>query len=649
MSASLFTFLLIFSACVYFSYNEVREGVSKTVTSKLECAVRALDEGLSSTLVSSANLVSVLKSPLIKEIDESIYESCKYFLDANTMIQGVCLGFEPNVVEGHPEGFAPYVMRSNEGFEPNVVEGHPEGFAPYVMRSNEGFVCRDLAQEKDYRASDWYCTPFNKWEPTWSRPFRESNGTIITSYNVPLEDSEGRHIGIAAVDLNLNVVSDSLQLQNPYPNSSLSIIDSTGMYVAHRDRSYILEKSVSPELLASLSNPDQHLYIDKGGVEDIYVFHMKEPKTGWTILLSVPKTDMGQSTTKMLKILLINILIGILLLLNVSLLVISRLTKPLEKFSKAAREIAKGNFDVELPEINDKNELHDLREALSSMGTSIKDYTKELEESSSRKASIEKELTIARSIQMAMLPKTFPPFPHIEGCVDLYASLTPAQAVGGDLYDFQLCGDNLFYCIGDVSGKGVPASLLMAITRSLFRNSAQEDKTPAQIARLINDSIAENNEMSMFVTMFIVRYNIRTGELSICNCGHNPPATNGIIVDEATMLTAPSDRFHYMQYVPTNIAVGVFPGFEFKEVHMTVTPGITMMLYTDGITEAENMKQEQYGEPRFLEVLDANIGSSSRQILETVIDDVRKFTDGAPQSDDITALCLRCNKIMGNE
>jgi len=626
LSVSLFTFLLIFSACVYFSLIEVRESVSKTVTSKLECAVRALDEGLNATQVSSSNLISILMSPLVDIDDQTIYESCQYFLDANPHIQGVCLGFEPN-----------------------VVDNHPNGFSPYVMRRGDAFITRDLSVEKDYRSSDWYKTPFDAWSPTWSRPFRESNGTIITSYNVPLENYEGKRLGIAAVDLNLNVVSDSLQKMNPYPHSLLSIIDRDGMFVAHWDRSFILDKSADPDLMSYLANPDKNYYIDRSGDEDHYIFHMSEPKTGWIFLLDVPKTDIGQGTTKMLQTLLMNILIGIILLLSVSAIVISRLTRPLENFSEAAREIAKGNFDVNLPEIQDKNELHDLRNALMSMGTSIKEYTSQLEESTSKKASMERELNIARNIQMAMIPKTFPPYPHIDGCVDLFASLTPAQAVGGDLYDFQLCGDNLFFCIGDVSGKGVPASLLMAITRSLFRNSAQEDKTPAQIAGLINDSLSENNEMSMFVTMFIARYNIRTGDLSICNCGHNPPATNGVLSDMETMTAVPSDKYHYMQYVPTNIAVGVFPKFQFKEVHMKVTPGITMMLYTDGVTEAENNAKDQFGEPKLLDQLDSmGTQATSQQIIRTITASVTEFAAGAPQSDDITALCLRCNKILEN-
>lgn len=624
LSVSVFTFLLIFGSCVYYSYNEVRDGVSKTVTSKLECAVRALDQGLNGAMVSSSNLISLLMSPLIDIDDQSIYKSCEYFLQANPHIQGVCLGFEPN-----------------------TVENHPDEFSPYVMRSGDGFITRDLGTEKDYRSYDWYKRPFAAWSPTWSRPFRESNGTIITSYNVPIQGTDGSKLGIAAVDLNLNVVSDSLQLLNPYPNSALSIVDRYGMYVAHKDFDSILVASAPQELMDNIMNPDEEFYTYRNGKEEHYVFYMSEPKTGWVVLLDVPRSDIASGTTSMLNTQIINMLLGIILMLMVSLAVISRMTKPLEDFSEAAREIAKGNFDVNLPEIQDKNELHDLRQALMSMGTSIKEYTSQLEESTVKKASMERELNIARNIQMSMIPKTFPPYPHIDGCVDLYASLTPAQAVGGDLYDFQLCGDNLFYCIGDVSGKGVPASLLMAITRSLFRNSAQEDKTPAQIAGLINDSLSENNEMSMFVTMFIARYNIRTGDLSICNCGHNPPATNGEISDMTTMTVMPGDKFHYMKYVPTNIAVGVFPKFQFKEVHMKVSPGITMLLYTDGITEAENNAKEQYGEPKLLDLLDSmGTDATSQQIISTITASVAQFADGAPQSDDITALCLRCNKIL---
>jgi len=623
------TFATVFLACIHFVKQEVRNDLDALVESKLNYALRALDEGLTTTQVSAENLESISRSPLIQHRRDSIYSLCEHFLNANPRIQGVAIGYEPN-----------------------VVAGHEKGFSPYVMRDGDGFIRRDLAETKDYRSANWYKVAHDTGKPYWSKPFEESNGTIITAYNTPLRNDKGEVYAVMAVDLNLNVMADSIQALAPFPNSKITVVDEDGVFIAHPNRDYIMKESIESAIKKAPFAPNMKILDDvkahKKGYDQyeteddvIYVYYAPVEANGWTVALEVPRSEVARGYYKMFKAIIFDMILGIILLIVVSLVVINHLTKPLSDFSEAAKQISHGDFHVSLPVIKDRNELYDLRQALVSMGLSLDKYMGELAETTASKATIESELNVARNIQMAMVPKIFPPYPE-RNDIDVYASLTPAKAVGGDLYDFLLDGDELFFCIGDVSGKGVPASLVMAITRALFRICATKDASPIQVASKINNTLAENNSESMFVTMFIGKCNLKTGVFTCCNCGHNPPATNAEIINPKTMEVKAGYEAHLMAHVPTNIPLGVIEDFEFKEITMNISHGVSIFLYTDGVTEAENAEKKLYGEERMLERL-KEIGpkGSAQMLVESVNNDVHAHAEGVDQSDDITILCFR--------
>lgn len=626
-------FAAVFAACLHFVREEVLNDLDVVVNSKLDYALRALDEGLSTTEVSSDNLVSISKSPLIAHRRDSIYTLMQHFLDANPRIQGVAVGYEKG-----------------------VVKGHEDGFAPYVMRTADGYICRDVAEIKDYSKAEWFTEAKKTGKSHWTKPFVESNGkTVITAYTTPLTDANGKTYAVLALDLNLNVMADSLQSLRPYPSSMLTVIDQDGMFVAHPDTSFIMKETLESVIDKADYAPNRSILNDiKAGKrgndsyytkdDKMYIYYAPVAKNGWTITLEVPRSEIAAGYDKMFKAMLFDMIVGILLLLAVSLFIINRIAKPLEIFAKAAKQMSHGDFKVKLPVIKDHNELYDLRAALATMGNSLDQYVHDLEETTKSKATIEGELNIARKIQMAMVPKVFPPYPERKE-IDIHASLVPAKAVGGDLYDYILDGDDFYFCIGDVSGKGVPASLFMAITRTLFRTIAVTQKTPARIANAMNDAIAENNDENMFVTMYIGKCNLLTGELSLCNCGHNAPITNGELAGEkdGRLSICVSDSLRFISQAPTNIPIGVFGGFDYQQVEMKIEPGVSIFLYTDGVTEAENRQKELYGDDRLMATISQSCSaqSTAREIIEKVDADVRAHASMADQSDDITMLCVR--------
>ena len=236
---------------------------------------------------------------------------------------------------------------------------------------------------------------------------------------------------------------------------------------------------------------------------------------------------------------------------------------------------------------------------------------------------MENELNIARSIQMAMVPKVFPPFPDRLD-LDICGMVNPAKEVGGDLYDFYLRTDKLFFCIGDVSGKGVPAALVMATIRSLFRSIAAQEEGPAAIMGRMNDTLSEQNGQNMFVTLFLGILDMHTGRLDYCNAGHNAPVLQG----------------RKLEVVP-NLPLGIMQGYVYQAQTTQLEYNQLLFLYTDGLTEAENDSQHQYGEERMLNVLQGIANNRPRNVVETLQADVEAFVGDAQQSDDLTMMAIR--------
>ena len=250
------------------------------------------------------------------------------------------------------------------------------------------------------------------------------------------------------------------------------------------------------------------------------------------------------------------------------------------------------------------------------------------------------ELEIAKAIQKAMLPKVFPPFAD-RSDLNIYGMVRPAKEIGGDLYDFYVRHDKLFFCVGDVSGKGIPASLVMATIRSLFRSITAHVERAHEVLIQMNDTLAEQNEQNMFVTLFVGIPDLKTGELSYCNAGHNAPL----------IIRGEKAEVHTMDVHP-NLPVGIMPGFEFAEQKLQLAYGDTLFLYTDGLTEAENKRHEQFGEDRMEKGLHSCLALRPREIVDAMDAQVAAFVGDAEQSDDLTLMAVRYQKpaiIMRND
>lgn len=322
-------------------------------------------------------------------------------------------------------------------------------------------------------------------------------------------------------------------------------------------------------------------------------------------------------------------IIGLLVLFSCCAYAVWRLVRPLHLFAESAMSIAGGNLETPLPEIHSEDELLQLRRSFEYMQTSLRQHIAELEVTTAGRERMQSELKIAHDIQMGMIPTVFPERDDL----DLYASMTPAKEVGGDLYDFIIENDELFFIIGDVAGKGVPASLYMAVTRTLFRNLAGNYQSAANIMREMNHAIASTNESFIFVTVFVGVLDLKTHHLTYCNAAHNAPV---LIQKDGTCR---------LLEVETNLPVGVEDRYLYEEQQLDFPEGTALLLYTDGLTEAVYMSnsgiRRLFGEERVLHDVEKNSNASGSEVIDYLKQHVTVFADGTEQSDDLTLMFLR--------
>ena len=360
--------------------------------------------------------------------------------------------------------------------------------------------------------------------------------------------------------------------------------------------------------------------------EHCYVFYKPLGKTGCSMAIVCPESDIFGGFDRLRRTVMAIVCVGLLLMLYFFIRIITRELSPLRRLAREAETIASGQFDTQLPNFERTDEIGQLSQSFGNMQQSLVRYIEELKDTTAQKASIESELNVANSIQMSMLPNVFP---DREG-LDMYASMTPAKEVGGDLYGYLLKDDNLYFCLGDVSGKGVPASLFMAQVTRLFRTLANQQLSPSDICTHMNDALSgDENPTNMFVTLFVGMVDLTSGHLSFCNAGHNPPVIGG-----------GEHHGDFLEMKP-NFPIGVLPGLEFEGEEIESIKGKPLFIYTDGQNEAENREQQQFGEERLLSILRNTHFESSKQVVEALATEVEKHRNGTEPNDDLTMMCIR--------
>lgn len=528
-------------------------------------------------------------------------------------------------------------------FEPYHFKEKGRYFSAYSQLVGDSIISiQEGDVQYEYFYMDWYQQCHLLDRPCWTEPYLVDDNDgfylkdIIASYCRPLKDKDGKFFGTIATDISLDWLSKTILTVKPYPHSYSIMIGRGGTYFVHPDTTKLFYHTIFTETLeqpdtarASLGHAMQrgeegmkHMTING---EDCFVFYKPLAQTGWSMAIVCPKSDIFGGINRLHRAITTIVSIGLLLMLCIFIQIITHELKPLRRLATEAETIASGHFESPLPNFHRTDEIGQLSHSFGNMQHSLVQYIDELKKTTAQKASLDSELHVAKNIQMSMLPKVYPPYPERDD-IDIFGQLVSAKEVGGDLFDFFLRYEKLFFCIGDVSGKGVPAALVMAVIRATFRSIASHEAHPDKIVTELNEAMAKSNESMMFVTLFVGVLDMPTGRMRYCNAGHDVP----ILIGSGAGLL-PCDP---------NIPVGVMAGWKFSLQEATIDPGTTIFLYTDGLTEAENIEHAQFQEQRIFEVIKQS-SNVPQQLIETMTEAVHKFVGEAEQSDDLTMLALQ--------
>ena len=502
--------------------------------------------------------------------------------------------------------------------------------------STAAFDFHPDAEQLQHLAQLWTTQILETKTACWTAPYRalDTRNALIATYCYPLIDGNLNLYAVVAADLSVDWIEDKVEELRPYENSLTTIVCNEKSIIGLRDSALVGKYREAFTDDAKFAAFVQDLMLNKdslrrriGTGRDLSFVVYGPLHNGWKLSIVCPYRDVLRRSSQMHAFLIVMGLIGLVVLFFVCRRVIFRMTRPITELSDSALNMAKGNFKAQLPEIKSQDELQHLRDSFVYMQNSITDYIEELKNTTAANERMESELNVARNIQMGMLRTDFPEW--------LYAMLNPAKQVGGDLYDFTVKGDQLYFAIGDVSGKGVPASLMMAITRAALRFVAGLEVGMNEMLGRINNSVCDINSNGMFVTLFVARINLKTRHMDYCNAGHTP------------ILIMPPDETPYFLKAKPNIAVGLFEDFPYEAESLDLKPGTRIVAYTDGVNEAEKSDMSIYGNERLLlwandmpNLIAKGTEGVEQSVVRSLYASVKEFADGNPQNDDVTIMSV---------
>lgn len=464
----------------------------------------------------------------------------------------------------------PNIVGACLAFRPYYYPSKGRLYEPYASLQPDGSVKVDqiAGPSHDYTLNEEYTWVLETLSTSWTDPYKYGPDSLsFSTYLVPIYDDKGQIDAVCGLDIDLSWLGDTLNSRQPYPSSFGLLLTPEGDLVAGPSKSRTSESEV--QHVVDLLNG----VIPASQVPGLSYTSTKLYKDPYWQIVEVYKTD--------------------------------------EVYARVRRQRRQQVFFILL--------------GLAILAFMINRYARNerhLRKASEEKARMGAELEVAHRIQQEMLPKTFPPF--------VYGSLEPALEVGGDLFDFYTRDGKLFFCIGDVSGKGVPSAMLMSVARSLFRILSQKFDSPSKILEYMNKELCRGNDSNMFITFFVGCMDLYSGEVLFSNAGHDKPF---VVAKDIALLSSKS-----------NLPLAVFPNTQYEEQSFTLEPGTLLLLYTDGLTEAKNVERQAFGRSRIQTVLEkfrTREDQSLNNLVSTLSDEVHAFAGEAPQSDDLTLLALR--------
>ncbi|MCP4177591.1 MAG: SpoIIE family protein phosphatase [bacterium] len=619
-------YILSFAAVIFISIFTYNYFVTKSII------VKKLQED-ASVLSKSANR----KIEQVFISSEKIARTISIMLKNYSYTDMKLRDFLTSIVSNHSE-----IYGSCIAFAPYVYNKNTEYYAAYAYRKKKDIDFIDLSKSYKYIYWNWYQIPKELKRAVWTEPYYDkgAGNAIMTTYSVPFYKkikNKQRFIGVATVDISLMWLRKYIRSLRVHGSGYAFLISKTGKIISHPDSKYIMNESIFS--LAEARGDKKLRLIGRKMIKGEtgfvafkslqngqrgWLFYSPVEFTNWSLGVFFPENELLAGFKKLNYKITVLSLAGLFIMFILIVIITHKITAPLRKLAKASDSISAGDFNQKMPILSKNDEIGLLTASFETMRKALINYIKNLKETTAAKERMESELNVARKIQMSIIPRKFPAFPN-NSEFNIYAAIHPAKAVGGDLYDFFILGENkLCFVIGDVSGKGVPAALFMAVARTLLRAKSDVDLNPGEIMSRMNKELCIDNDSAMFVTFFCCILDIDSGELKFSNAGHNRPLIirlNGRINNIKEIHGAP---------------LGLFDDSEYDTDAVILNIGDKVVLYTDGITEALGKKNELFEERRLLNTIENNYELSPKDLTEEILLRVNNFTEGIEQSDDIT-------------
>ncbi|MFQ5658782.1 MAG: SpoIIE family protein phosphatase [Gammaproteobacteria bacterium] len=559
---------------------------------------------------------------------DQLYELLSANVDQNLLIYGAAIAFKP------------YAFRPDKKL-----------FSPYVYRGDKGLESIDIgADSYDYTDArwEWFTRPKVLNHAIWTEPYMDegAGNILMDTYAVPFY-SNGKFRGIAAVDIQLDRLQRQAGIEQLH-GQPFVIVSPSGKFISHPNPDFIMKKTiqgraqqfgtpeykrVSENMLKGKSGVGVISGIGLEGIPEqglIWVSYAPIKSTGWSFSTAVPETEMTADIHTQLIRGIIAIIVLMSLIIICILLVSTHITRPITSLALAVSKLGQGDLSVKAGNIDSGDEIGQLATVFNKMVDELNRHIKEHTRDVAARESVENELRIAREIQFSLLPSTFPPFPERQE-FDLHAVNEAARHVAGDFFDFFFVNENtLMIVIADVSGKGIPAAIVMAVTRTIVRNLADIGNSPARILEKTNKLLIESRTQPIYVTLFICCYDTDTGRLVYANAGHHPPFR----------IDAQANVCRFGE--ATGTIVGMLEEAVYEDCQENLDPHEYLVLYTDGITEARSPDGCFYGEKQFKKVISACATKSVCETCNFIINEVTTFQKGEI-TDDMTMLVLRRN------
>lgn len=557
--------LVVVSAIQYYHTRDVLErNLEEQVLIMLRSSAMRLDGNLNATVSQASNQIWHAQQRLDNpEYMERLVTNL--VKNGNGRVRGAAVAFRAN-----------YYPQKGRWYEP-------------YAQWNGGNVSLDQigSEQHDYFQMEFYKAAITGDTLKWSTPYMDEvgAGSEVVTYSQPLRDASGEPVAVLGIDITTGWIDESLSQIRLHPSSYTLVLSPTGEVVSAPADS-ICSKAQAERIAAMIDDPTVEkkkksngrvtsfdFYDEQKGQSGRVYYSQKKYDPKWVLVKVVHDNEAFGDLAQMQRNILWTSLIGLVVLGLI-----------IRLFARNVRK---------------------------------------LQDTLLQQQRTDRELQIANGIQQALLPLSEPSLQGVSQ-VEVEGCLIPAREVGGDLFNVFVRGGKLFFCIGDVSGKGIPAALIMAVIQTLFHNIGLEENDPARIMERLNVTACRNNRAGVFVTLFIGILDLYTGHLDYCNAGHERPLLNEEPLDA----------------VP-NMAIGVIDDFAYEKQQTTIAPGEMLTLYTDGLTEALNAQHELFGRQRAMQLIGRCKGLTPKATVDTVVGEVRQYAENTQQSDDLTLLAIR--------